>query len=78
MIDAACRPSLYLVKNTASPIQAGQSSRNSLHGSSIVLEVRNGRLSQNEVNVSDPNDATALINGLVMALVHALRIQQNR
>lgn len=80
MSDVAGRPSLYLVKSKSSispdPKPAIQAFRPSLQGSSIILEAHNGQLAQNIVNVSDPRDATAIINGLVMALIHALRIQQ--
>lgn len=75
MSDVLGRPSLYLVKSsTQSPRQSCQPS---MEGSSIILQARDGHLAQNIVSVSDPRDATAIINGLVMALIQALRIQQN-
>lgn len=75
MSDVAGRPSLYLVKSTNK--YPRQSCQTPIEGSSIILEARDGHLAQNVVNVSDPRDATAIINGLVMALIQALRIQQN-
>ena len=74
MSDVAGRPSLYLVKSNPQDKQACQPS---FEGSAILLEARNGQLAQNIVSVSDPRDAAAIINGLVMALIHALRIQQS-
>lgn len=75
MGDAADhRPALYLIKNDSA---ARTAPRPFNKGSAIVLEAQAGLLRQKVVRVHTPEDATALINGLVMALVQALQAQQD-